>query len=188
MKAARKTLTISKKVFHTLITFAVFIFLPFVVFTLITSKTDLLDGVKSYVVVSGSMEPAIPTGSIIYTFANSFYSKGDIIAFNTEDKVVSHRVLGITTVGNEIYYETKGDANDSRDQNLVARSDVVGATFLFVPYLGKLVMAFKTPIGFATGIVLPALLFVLLELWNIKREIEKMTERRVLARLKVTSA
>src|SRR4029079_14899624 len=121
MKTARKTLTISKRVFYTMVTISVFIFLPFVVFTLITSKTTLFPSLKSYVVVSGSMEPAIPTGSIIYTLAENFYSKGDVIAFNINEKVVSHRVLGVETVGNEIYYTTKGDANKTRDQNLVSR-------------------------------------------------------------------
>lgn len=186
MKAARKTFKITKNVFYTLLVISVFILLPFVVFTLITSKTALLDGIKSFVIVSGSMEPSIPTGSIIYTLKDDFYSNGDVIAFEAEGKTISHRVMGIQTVGNEIYYATKGDANNSADGNLVPRENVVGKTYFFVPFLGKLVMSFKTPIGFAIGIVLPALLFILMELWNIKKEIEKATEKRVMQKLGVS--
>lgn len=186
MKSARKTLKITRNVFYTLLVVSVFILLPFVVFTLLTSKTDLLPNIKSFVIVSGSMEPAVPTGSIIYTLQNNFYSKGDVIAFSKDDKTISHRVLGVSTIGNEIYYTTKGDANNSKDADMVSRSEVVGRTFFYVPYLGKIVMAFKTPTGFFIGIVLPALIFVLIELWNIKKEIEKITERRVMERLGVS--
>lgn len=187
MKAVRVTLKLTKKILYTLLTISVFILLPFVVFTLLTSKTTLLSGIKSYVVVSGSMEPTIPTGSIIYTNKIDFYSKGDVIAYEKENRTISHRVLGIEGIGNELYYSTKGDANDSADSDLVSRSEIVGKTFFFVPYLGKIVMAFKTPLGFALGIVLPALLFIFMELWNIKKEIEKSTEKKIMERLGVTA-
>ncbi len=180
MKILRK---IGKVTSKTILTIVVFLLVPLVAITLISSNTNFINGLKSFVVVSGSMEPTIPTGSIIYTVQKSFYNPLDIIAFNQGDRVITHRVVGIETVGSEIFYKTKGDANNVEDSNLVNRRDVVGVTMITAPYLGKIVMSFKTPLGFAAGIVLPALLFIGMELWNIKKEIEKQTEKKIMARL-----
>lgn len=179
----KKTIMTTIQVIRVKLTIAVFIMLPFVVFTLLTSQTDVLAGMKSYVVVSGSMEPAVPVGSIIYTMNQDFYSNNDVIAFKKDGSTITHRIIETGVIGNELYYTTKGDANNVEDDELVVRQDVVGKTFFFVPYLGKIIMSLKTPLGFAIGIVLPALVFVCMELWRIKQEIVKETERKVMERM-----
>lgn len=183
MKIVKKTGKITSKIIKLLLTVVVFLLVPYIGITLVSSNTDILAGMKSFVVVSGSMEPAIPTGSIIYTVQKSFYNNSDVIAFNQDGRVITHRIVGIEPIGNEIFYKTKGDANNVEDSSLVNRNDIVGATMVSLPTLGKVVTSFKTPIGFAAGIVLPALLFIGMELWSIKREIEKATERRVMDRI-----
>lgn len=183
MNILKPTLRLVFRIIRIKLTFAVFIMLPLVVFTLLTSQTNVFAGMKSYVVVSGSMEPAIPVGSIIYTKSQDFYSEKDVIAFKKDSEIISHRIVNLKAIGNELYYTTKGDANNVTDGDLVARGDIVGKTFFFVPYLGKAVMSLKTPIGFSLGIVLPALFFTLSELWNIKNEIVKEAERKILDRI-----
>ena len=81
-------------------------------------------------------------------------------------------------------YKLKGDANEVADSELVAKSDVVGETLFYVPYVGRFSGFLKTPVGFVGFIVIPALIFVGYELRNIKREIEKMTEKRILGQVK----
>lgn len=176
----KKTTNMILKIIRVKLSIAVFIMLPFVVFTLLTSQTNVFAGMKSYIIVSGSMEPAIPVGSIIYTKSQDFYSENDVIAFNKDSETVSHRIVNLKAIGNELYYTTKGDANKVSDSDLVARGDIVGKTFFAVPYLGKIIMSLKTPIGFASGIVLPTLVFIVIELWNIKKEIVKETERKIM--------
>jgi len=179
----RKTTITAFKIIRIKLAVVVFVMLPFVVFTLLTSQTSVFAGMKSYVVVSGSMEPSIPVGSIIYTKSEDFYSPNDVIAFQKEGATITHRIVGMEAVGNELYYTTKGDANNAEDEDLVVRQDVVGKTLFFVPYLGKIIMSLKTPFGFVAGIVLPSLAFVLFELWNVKKEIERSTEKKVMERL-----
>lgn len=183
MKVVKKGIHFTRKTIYVLLTVSVFFLLPFVVITLVTSKSDILAGMKSFVVVSGSMEPSIPTGSIIYTLKKDFYSQNEVIAFSTQGKTVTHRIVDISGIGNELYYSTKGDANRVADEAMVVRSDVVGQTVFSIPYIGRIVMAFKTPQGFLLGVIFPAILFTAVELWNIKREIEKDTERKVLERI-----
>jgi len=148
---------------------AVFALVPFALISLISANTDLLSGMKSFVVISGSMEPDIPTGSIIYTVVKDYYAVNDVIAFNQKSRVITHRIVGIETVGDEIFYRTKGDANDIEDSQLISKNEIVGETITVVPLMGKIIMAFKTPTGFAAGIVLPAIVYILMEIGNIRR-------------------
>lgn len=53
-----------------------------------------LFGIQPYVVYSGSMEPEIPTGAVVFTKEGEFSpKKGDIITFHNGDTVVTHRVV-----------------------------------------------------------------------------------------------
>lgn len=76
-------------------------------------------GYEIYNVVSGSMEPEIPVGSVIYVKAVSpeTVEEGDIIAFTSGVSVISHRVVSNQTV--EGKFTTKGDANAENDMNPV---------------------------------------------------------------------
>lgn len=161
-----------------------FVILPFVVITLLTAQTNLIKGYKSFVVLTGSMEPNIPVGSIVYTRKTAGYGKGDIISFtNARSQTITHRVTDITKKDNVVQFKTKGDANNVSDTDLVPNANVVGKVIFQVPYVGRFIGFIKTPIGFGLIIVLPTLLFILGELWNIKREIEKDVEKKVLARV-----
>lgn len=165
-----------------------FIILPFVIITLLTSQTNLISGYKSFIVVSGSMEPHIPVGSIVYTKSEKAYAKGDIISFrNTKDQTVTHRIAGVSEKDNLKSFTTKGDANNTADKEPVPAGSVVGKVVFQIPYVGRFLSFIKTPIGFGLIVILPTFLFIISELWTIKREIEKEVEKRVLARIATKS-
>lgn len=134
---------------------------PFLVFNLLLTKTSLLPNAKSFVISTGSMEPVIPVGSIIYTLRKSEYKVGEIVAFLKDKGVESHRIVGTTKVGGNNYYMTKGDANTIVDEDLVLESDVYGKIVTFVPNIGKIILFYKNPLGLILGTVLPTLLFLL---------------------------
>ena len=85
---------------------------------LIVPKTK---GYQLYTVVSGSMEPAIPTGSLVYVkyIQPEEIQTEDVIAFygtDADGSIVTHRVVSNSAaMGNFI---TKGDANSDNDMNL----------------------------------------------------------------------
>ena len=71
-----------------------------------------LFGIRPYVVYSGSMEPEIPTGAVVFTKEGEFSpKKGDIITFHNGDTVVTHRVVK----KEKDIFITKGDANKTED-------------------------------------------------------------------------
>lgn len=175
-------------VIHTLlgVTLRLVLILAFIItaFTVVTSNTDLLLGIRSYTVLSGSMEPTIPTGSIIYTMKNLGYNLGDVITYKvSEDKLVTHRIVRIKNNG-EVVYLTKGDANTAPDAEYVTAEKIVGKTYFSLPVIGRVSGMLKTPAGLFTVVFLPAIVIILFELWNIKKEIEKSVEQRLLQKMK----
>lgn len=183
-KHIKKTAHISKKIIHIKLTLLILAVMPLAVFTLLTSNTALVGGIRSMVVLSGSMEPSIQTGAVVYVQPSASYNTGDIITFNTESGMtVTHRIVSEELGDNGMVYTTKGDANNSIDTELVSQSQITGKALFSVPYLGFAINFLKTPQGLFLAIILPTLIFVSLELWAIKKEIEKNVERKVMQRM-----
>lgn len=180
----KKTANISKKVIHVKLTLLILAVMPLAVFTLLTSKSPLLAGIRSMVVLSGSMEPEIQTGAVVYIQPAQSYNIGDIVTYNTQDGMtVTHRIVGEQLGDEGMLYTTKGDANSVNDSELIAQSQITGKTLFSIPYLGYAVNFLKTPQGLLFAIILPTLIFISFELWAIKKEIEKNVEKKVLARM-----
>jgi signal peptidase len=92
------------------------------------------------VVVSGSMTPTIPVGSVVATWPTGNYQVGDVVTFhladNGSDLPTSHRIVKIEHQGSKTLYTTKGDANNSADYRKKEKGDILGKVFFHVPYLG----------------------------------------------------
>ena len=109
-----------------------------------------LFGYQIYTVVSGSMEPAIPTGSLVYIKEGEpeEAAKGDVIAFYggaQTASIITHRVVENRVVMGEIV--TKGDANESPDMTPVPYGHYLGKVERSIPEAGKLAAVFTSPAG-----------------------------------------
>lgn len=96
-------------------------------------------GYEQYTVVSGSMEPEIPVGSLVYikTNAPEEVQAGDVIAFygaRDSAAIITHRVVENHVVMGEII--TKGDANQTNDMNPVDYDNYIGKVEKSIPKLG----------------------------------------------------
>ncbi len=172
-----------KKVSKT-INFLLLLFLPLAVFALMTTKTNIL-GLRSFVVLTGSMEPNIPVGSLIFTQKQEGYKKGDVIAFSQGDINVTHRIVGIKNNFGRNGYQTKGDANNTPDKTLVNSKDVLGKSIFLVPFIGRLVNFLRTPQGFVLLIIIPAILIIISEVLNIKKELVKKIEKEMMEKFNI---
>ena len=103
-------------------------------------------GYEAYNVVSGSMEPTIPEGSVIYVehAEPSAIGEGDIIAFYKEGTVVTHRVTENRVVTG--VFITKGDANEKEDISPVQYSELIGRVKYHFPFLGNYLMVYSNQI------------------------------------------
>lgn len=109
-----------------------------------------LFGYEVYSVVSGSMEPAIPTGSLVYIkeAEPETIEEKEVIAFyspSNEDAIITHRVVTNKVVSGE--FETKGDANQANDPQPVPYANLVGRVTLSIPIAGKLLAGIVTTEG-----------------------------------------
>lgn len=150
----------------------------------LTSLMPIKTGIETKIVQSGSMEPSIPVGALVFVRPSASYGVGDVVTFggDTSSAVpTTHRILGVRTEGGKEFYTTKGDANEEADPQEVARSEVVGKVFLSVPYAGFVLDFAKQPLGFALLIGVPALLVIIAELVAIVQEVLGLRRRRVLA-------
>lgn len=111
------------KVFYILIIIYLIIFIP------------VLWGKRPLVVISGSMEPILKVGGILYYEKINLddFKKDDILVYQLNEHKVSHRIVNI----NEYGFETKGDNNNSNDSYIVDKNNVIGrGNNWSIPYIG----------------------------------------------------
>lgn len=148
-----------------------------------------LFGYDIYTVLSGSMEPDIKTGSLVYVKeVQSFTLKeGDTITFmkGNKDTIVTHRIYSIDEQDGQLRFYTYGINNFQRDENgeplrgsngeiqytmdiePVHERNVLGEAQFTVPYLGYLANFISAPPGMYVAIAFGVLLLLLVFLPDI---------------------
>lgn len=154
--------------------------LVFIGVLVIFSFISLPGNYKVFTVQSGSMEPVIHTGSLIFVKPMSDYNIGDVITRRTKDPkvTITHRIFSKENVDGKIAFSTKGDANDSPDTEKFTSDGIVGKTFLVVPYLGYPVSYAKSIQGLILIVIIPAIIIIYDEAQKIKKEILKKIDYR----------
>lgn len=132
-------------------------------------------GVQVYSVISGSMEPEYPVGSLIYVKEVDAYEVevGDVITFVlSNDMPATHRVIDIDYETQHFY--TRGDANYSIDEATgekiytedpaVHFKNLIGKPVFMIPLLGYVAYYIQHPpgmyIALAVGAIILALAFL----------------------------
>lgn len=122
-------------------------------------------GMRPLVVRSGSMEPTIPTGSMVLVERVRVQDirVGDIVAVERPDHTrVTHRVVGIEQRGATAELTLKGDANEDPDATpvTVRRAERL---VRHIPEVGRVAGELATPRGgFAIGCVITAVAMTVL--------------------------
>lgn len=116
------------------------LYLYIVVFLCLAALLPMAVGWQPRAVISGSMEPAVATGSAIVTAPleeDQALAYPSIISFeDASGATVTHRVVETDSTGDTPVYTTKGDANDVADSTPVAQDQVLGAARMVVPFVG----------------------------------------------------
>lgn len=128
-------------------------------------------GYGAAVVLSGSMEPEFSAGDLIVVKQTDDYAVNDIVVFQEGRSLVVHRIVrmeGETVV-------TKGDANNVEDAPIPLTA-IKGEVLFWIPYVGNVVGAVKTPVGTAVVIII-AVLLLEIPRWNEREKDEEEKER-----------
>lgn len=123
----------------------------------------MLFGYTELAVLSGSMEPNIPVGSIVYvdkSVTGQELEVGDVVTYSLQSGTfVTHRVLSLDDEAGVMV--TQGDANDAPDGD-ISYSKLVGRVKFHLPYLGYV----STNIRTSRGIMAITILVVVIILLN----------------------
>jgi signal peptidase I len=128
-----------------------------------------------FIVTSGSMEPAIHTGSLVFVSPLNHYSIGDVVTFYSDlsqKSTTTHRIVAVSPG----FIKTAGDANNRPDPLLVNTKNIIGMVRFNFPYLGYLAAFSKTPKGFILLVIVPATIIIYEELKSILSELKKIKE------------
>lgn len=159
-----------------------------VVLAFLISGVRLL-GFQVFGVLSGSMEPTYPTGSLIYVrkVEQSDLRVNDIITFSKSPSVIAtHRIVELVPDENNpslVRYRTKGDANSVVDNELVSFHNVIGRASFCVPQLGYMARYIQSPPGIYVALIVCAAMVAIvfyadmLEIQSQKKRKKKNRQR-----------
>ena len=112
-------------------------------------ETAQITGYRLYAVLTDSMEPRIPTFSLVCTKVLDpeeplHLKKGDIITFKADrfgdDILLTHHFNKTQEENGQLYYRTNAEGRDELDLYYTKRSDIIGKYVWHIPLLGKFIM------------------------------------------------
>lgn len=127
------------------------VLVPFLVFAV----PQTVGADHGFVILSGSMEPALSPGDVVIVSDTASVEVGDIITFSNGGSIpVTHRVVGVQ----DGQYVTKGDANGNPDTAPVAPGSVLGGVVYTIPLIGYVILWANTPTGQVALVLVPLFL------------------------------
>jgi len=132
-------------------------------------------------VLSGSMSPTYPVGSLLVTSQvdPADVEVGMAVVFvdpRDSSRLVTHRVLA-RAPGSDLAFITRGDANATNDPVPVQARLIRGRVLWHVTFLGTVLDWLQWPRSFVLLVVAPAALLLIAE-WRGRREIGRRPEGR----------
>ena len=137
-----------------------------IIFQKIIEKQDYANifGYKSFVVLTGSMEPNINVGNIIFvkkTNENDI-KVGDVITYSVKNSkgTITHRIIDIVEQDGKKIYKTKGDNNNTPDTDVITYENIIGTVSFQIYKLGLIMNRLANTGGIA------AIALVVLICWS----------------------
>lgn len=132
-------------------------------------------GFKSFVIISESMEPTIMTGDAILVkeVKQEELKVKDIISFQDDDSINTHRIVEILEDNGIIKYKTKGDNNKKEDKELVTYDKIEGVYQFRIKGFGKIVEVIKNKIT----LVVLLIVLVLISACQVRINKKRLTRK-----------
>lgn len=138
------------------------------------TKHDRLGEVRMnmYTILTQSMYPTIKAGDVVITYKNldNKYDEGDIITFVSESNTrfnITHRIVKVYNVNGVYSYQTKGDANNTADSEIVKGENILGQVKIKLPKVGYFQQFMTSKFGFIVAVLLPCLGIVIYDILKL---------------------
>jgi len=173
--------SINMKNFYKILERIIYTGIFLVAILLIWSVLPIKNGPKLFVVLSGSMEPAMHTGSVVIIKPETQYKIGDMVTFgkNTSTQIpTTHRIVSTRAQDGVMLFTTKGDANNAPDGAEIRQSDIHGRVLFNISNLGYVIDFIRKPLGMVLIILLPAIFIIYDEVRKIIEEMKKIMAKK----------
>ncbi len=138
----------TKKVKNKIIALVYILLIPILTYNIILILQSIINpketpsflGIKTYVIISGSMQPNINIGDIVVVKKVDIneLQVEDIISYRKGKDVITHRINKIETKDKEVVIKTKGDSNNVEDSYEITQESIEGKVVKIIPNIGKL--------------------------------------------------
>lgn len=149
-----------KKLFNKTISILITLLLIILCLNTLCTKSDVMFkiiGFRNYTVLSGSMEPTIQPGDVVFIKHKnkSTIELNDIVTFREDNKIITHRVIDDCEKG----FITKGDNNNVADSTILEPENILGKVVLTVPKIGYILSFLSKPVIVTLELLLLGLIF-----------------------------
>ena len=169
-----------KKIFNYLFDLLLLLLAAYIVLIHVCpEKVKEFTGYQTFVILTDSMEPVIPTGSCVLVKnlkENEEPEANDIVSFRVdrlgEQTVFTHYFREKETdEDGRVLYHTQGATADRFDDYKIYRDDLIGTYVWHIPYVGKFVLFLQSPFALMElGIIMLILLINRLLPYRLERE------------------
>ncbi len=124
----------------------VFSYLFFIIQTIFEPDAEFsFFGIQQYTIISNSMNPTIQVNDLIFIkkCEENEIKKQDIITFECNGEIITHRIVKIDYINNERRFITKGDSNKVEDETYITFDKIKGKYIFKISKIGKIMLLLK---------------------------------------------
>ena len=170
---------VTKKIFkYIMLTVLIILFIINLILSF-EENTHIL-GIYMFNIVSESMEPTLEINDVVVvkTCEATQLQKGDIITFQQDGRIISHRILDITKDKKIIKFRTKGDNNEIPDSDLIPEGQVYGKVLFSIKKIGKLISYIQNIRGLINIVFFVIIVYILVSLRDKQKNTRKMKRKK----------
>lgn len=174
-----KNKKMTKKIFKYIILNILIIFFIINLILSFEENTHIL-GIYMFNIISESMEPTLEINDVVVVQKSDLkqLQKGDIITFQEEERIISHRVIDITKIKDEIKFRTKGDNNEIADPNLVESGQIYGKVIFRIKKIGNIITYIQNIRGFLNVAIFIIIIYILVSLRDKQKNNRKIKRKK----------
>lgn len=129
--------------------------------------------IQFFNVLTGSMTGTFNPNSMVVTRIVDFekLKVGDVVTYESQQELVTHRIVAITGQGKNRHLVTKGDSNEAIDMAPVTAQQVKGKLLFSIPHLGRFGEMIQTSRGRLAFVLTAVQVLLLLNFLSLAKEL-----------------
>ncbi len=175
-----KVYKISSTIIKAFFSFAVILIVLVIFIQRVSNNKATLGGYSIFTIISSSMAPEYNVGDMVFAKEKKFedINIGDDVVYlgkegDFANKIVTHRVIGKSTVDGKYVFETKGIANEIADPKIEG-SQIKGVVIFKGVLISAISRLVNNMYGFYFLLFVPLSILIFFEILDISEERKKL--------------